>query len=162
MSPTTDDCTMCYTGDVQSQQIKDSTNWNTIIVQQTPLLTCQDIYEQTIGLTIWDAQCSKLQADAALKCGCPTFPPIADDSKCSLCAEGETAVPTSVDASVTTCDRLSQWIPLVGQNVSEETCERLKSFAFACKCVDGGGVSGDRGEEGTGFNEDFDLDGASA
>ena len=162
MAPTSDDCSMCYGGATLTEKIMDSTSWDTIIVQQTPLLTCQDIFEETIGLKIWDYQCSKFRADAALKCGCPTFPPIPDDSNCNLCDEGETVIPTSVDASVTTCDRLSQWVSLLGQNASEETCDRLKSSAFACACVDGDGKEFSQEEEGIGFNGDLDLGDLSA
>jgi hypothetical protein len=143
-APTSSDCHFCYSstnrGAELTSQVQDEVlNWSVVVASQAPLITCQDAYEKSFELTIWDDLCSKLQADASFKCGCPDFPPVPEDDStaCTLCSSTERPAPVSATDSLELCQDASRWLPLVAFNETQETCDALRRQALgsSCKCI---------------------------
>ena len=154
MVPTTEQCHVCYDPNnndaaIVSAQVESTTNWRSTVVQQTPIRTCQNVFDATLDLSLWDEECVKLQADASWKCGCPRFPPVPkladqeedDDNNsnlntaCNICPEGFEAVPISALDPVSTCVRATKWLEIVGWNATLEDCEALQRLAInGCRC----------------------------
>jgi hypothetical protein len=145
-APTSTECHFCYSstsrGAELTRQVQNEVNWRIVVASQVPLITCQDAYEKSFELTIWDDRCSKLQADASFKCGCPDFPaapPVPDDDStaCALCSSTEIPVPISATDSLETCQDASRWLPVIALNEAKATCDALRRQALgsSCKCV---------------------------